>query len=163
MILVTVGTNEQPFDRLVRAAAELPGSESLVVQYGSSSLPHGRGNWVDFLAYETLTELIKEAREVIGHAGVGSIALARKFGKTPIVVPRRAHLKEAVDDHQLPLARRLAATGMVILVEDEDDLPGVLASGSRESCALTPRDQPLPGAAALARDVRSHLEGLRAA
>ena len=48
--------------------------------------------------------------------------LARRCGKRPIVVPRRLHLGEAVDDHQLPIARRLDATGIVTLLEDADRL-----------------------------------------
>ncbi len=56
MILVTVGTNEQPFDRLVRWAAALEGDEPLLVQHGSSTVPHGRGEWIDFLPFEELSE-----------------------------------------------------------------------------------------------------------
>ena len=122
MILVTIGTNEQPFDRLVSAAAGLDGLESLVVQHGSSRVPHGRGEWLDFVSFEELSERMRAARVVVCHAGVGSIMLARRCGKRPIVVPRRLHLGEAVDDHQLPIARRLDANGVVTLLEDVDRL-----------------------------------------
>ena len=62
MILFTVGTNEQPFDRLVRAAAELRRDESLFVQYGASRSAHGPGEWVDFLPFEELAAACREAR-----------------------------------------------------------------------------------------------------
>ena len=65
---------------------------------------------------------MEQARVVVCHAGVGSIMLARRCGKRPIVVPRRLHLGEAVDDHQLPIARRLHANGVVTLLEDVDRL-----------------------------------------
>lgn len=127
MVLITIGTNEQPFDRLIQAAAELPGPERLVVQHGSSAVRGGRGQWVDYLSFEDLTELLQEARAVVCHAGVGSIMLARRHGHRPVVVPRRAALHEAVDDHQLALAQRLAQAGAIRLVEDEHDLPDVLS------------------------------------
>ncbi len=161
MILVTIGTNEQPFDRLVRAAAALDGFESLVVQHGSSQVPHGRGEWVDFVSFEDLSARMREARVVVCHAGVGSIMLARRCGKRPIVVPRRLHLGEAVDDHQLPIARRLDATGVVTLLEDADRLAWAIRTVGQDALA-----QPLAEDAAagnLAGDLRAYLEGLVAA
>lgn len=161
MILVTVGTNEQPFDRLVRAAAALDGSEPLLVQHGSSRVEHGRGRWVDFLSFEELAEQMRAARAVVCHAGVGSIMLARRCGQRPIVVPRRVHLREAVDDHQLPLARRLDDAGLVTLVDDERGLPAAIAAHA--AADGEPEPAALAGADALAGDVRRYLETLVAA
>ena len=161
MILVTIGTNEQPFDRLVRAAATLGGLESLVVQHGSSRVPHGRGEWVDFVSFEELSARMEQARVVVCHAGVGSIMLARRCGKRPIVVPRRLHLGEAVDDHQLPIARRLARDRR----RDAARGRGPAGRGDRRvgPDALA---QPLAddsGRRNLAGDLREYLEGLVAA
>ncbi|MBN1527624.1 MAG: hypothetical protein JW895_01085 [Thermoleophilaceae bacterium] len=161
MILVTIGTNEQPFDRLVSAAAGLRGLESLVVQYGSSSVPHGRGEWLDFVSFEELSERMSAARVVICHAGVGSIMLARRCGKRPIVVPRRLHLGEAVDDHQLPIARRLHASGVVTLLEDVDLLAETIEVLG-EAALADPVVDP-PGGPNLAGDLRAYLAGLVAA
>ena len=69
MIVVTVGTNEQPFDRLVRAAANLGGGEPLLVQHGASKVPHGRGEWVDFLPFDELEARTRGARVLVCHAG----------------------------------------------------------------------------------------------
>ena len=154
MILVTVGTNEQPFDRLVRAAAALRVDEPIVVQHGASQVPHGIGTWLDFVAFDELADLVSKARVVVCHAGVGSIMLAHRFAKRPIVVPRRHHLDEAVDDHQLPLARRLHAAGRVTLVEDVDQLVAAIAAAS----SLPPAEAvALPGAASLAAELRGFL------
>ena len=155
MIVATLGTNEQPFDRLVRAIAQLEPGEPMVVQYGSSQEPHGHGRWVDFLPFDELAENMRAARIVICHAGVGSIMLARRCGKRPIVVPRRLDLGEAVDDHQLALARRLHAAALVRLVEDEHDLAAAVreADGRASGSAVE-----LPGVAALALDLRAHLD-----
>lgn len=161
MILFTVGTNEQAFDRLVRAAAELDTDEPLVVQYGASRVEHGSGEWVDFLSYDELAARAREARVVVCHAGVGSIMMARRCGHTPLVVPRRHHLGEAVDDHQLILARRLDAAGSVSLVEDETTLTAAIASAG--SVTRHPSSAPLSGASELNADLRAVLTTLGAA
>jgi UDP-N-acetylglucosamine transferase subunit ALG13 len=155
MILVTTGTNEQPFDRLVRAARDLSELETMFVQYGSSREPHGPGEWVDFLGFDELAERMRAARAVVCHAGVGSIMLARKCGHRPIVVPRRVALGEAVDDHQLQLGRRLQEAGVVTLVEDERDLPA--AVGMSEAARTAASGLQLAGAAALAAELRTYL------
>jgi UDP-N-acetylglucosamine transferase subunit ALG13 len=161
MILVTVGTNEQPFDRLVCAAAALGGDEPLVVQHGSSRAPRGRGEWVDFLPFGALEVHARAARVVVCHAGVGSIVLARRSGRRPIVMPRRHRLGEAVDDHQVALAQRLAAAGLVTVVEDSDELGAALAAPAAVAAGSVAGA--LHGAHALSADVRSVLIELGAA
>ncbi len=135
MVLVTTGTNEQSFDRLVRAARGLTGE--LLVQYGSSTIasgPHGR--WVDFMPFDELRAAMTEADAVVCHAGVGSVMLAMRCGKRPIVMPRRVALGEAVDDHQVPFARRLAGVGAIDIAEDEDGLARAIAAAlARPSAA----------------------------
>jgi UDP-N-acetylglucosamine transferase subunit ALG13 len=156
MILVTVGTNEQPFDRLVQAAAALDLDEEVVVQYGSSAITSGRGTWVDYLDFDQLAERMRAARVVVSHAGTGSILLAHSCGRRPVVVPRRVHLGEAVDDHQLVLGRRLHERGVVTLLETE----ALLTHAVRTVLARpwVPGVGALPGAAALAADLRAGLE-----
>jgi UDP-N-acetylglucosamine transferase subunit ALG13 len=161
MILVTVGTHEQPFDRLVEAAAAIEGDEHLVVQYGTSKVAHGRGEWIDFMSFDELAEQARRARVVVSHAGVGSIVLARRYGHRPIIMPRRPHLGEHVDEHQMQLTRRLAQAGIVTVVEDAEQLaaaveapPAVPAADGRGA---------LSGPSALSADVREVLIGLGAA
>ena len=160
MILVTVGTNEQPFDRLVRSAAQLRGEERLVVQYGSSRLPHGRGEWVDFLPFEDLMAHALEARVVVCHAGVGSIMLARRCGRRPVVVARRRHLGEAVDDHQVSLAARLSEAGLVTTMDEESSLEQAIAAPAPAPSHAGPH--PFAGPEALGADVRVVLASLGA-
>jgi UDP-N-acetylglucosamine transferase subunit ALG13 len=156
MILVTTGTNEQPFDRLVRAAAALAEREEAFVQYGSSRVPHGEGEWVDFLDFDELADRMRGARVVVCHAGVGSIMLARKCGHQPVVLPRRVDLGEAVDDHQLLMARRLHAAGLVRLVEDDADLPAAVAGHASRDLSAGGGER-LAGAAALTSELRNFL------
>ena len=116
---------------------------------------------MDYLPFDALAERAEAARVFVCHAGVGSIILARRCGHRPIVVPRRAELGEHVDDHQLELARRLAAGGMVTLVEDTDALADVIAGVGSE--AVADANRALPGKDALTGEVRGFLTELGAA
>lgn len=152
MIFVSVGTNEARFDRLLRAIAELPIDEELLVQHGHSSpIRPRRGELVDFLSFEAMVETIRRARIVVTHAGVGSVMVALANGKRPVVVPRRKAWGEAVDDHQLQLARRFAGAGLVTLVETPEGLGDALAQEPRAASAL-------PASSSLAADLRGFLE-----
>jgi UDP-N-acetylglucosamine transferase subunit ALG13 len=159
MILFTLGTNEQPFDRLARAAAELEIEEQLVVQHGASNVPPGPGEWIDFLPFDELEARVRQARLVVCHAGVGSIILAHRCGQRPIVVPRRLSLGEAVDDHQVALGERLAGRRLVTLIEDESLLADAIRAGA-DAGSLGALNDGLAGASALARDLRSKLDSL---
>jgi UDP-N-acetylglucosamine transferase subunit ALG13 len=150
MIFVTIGTTK-PFDRLVRVVDRLAESgEEVIVQCGDSPVRPLRATCVTFLSYEDLADHVQRARVVVSHAGVGTIMTALQLGKTPVVVPRRGALGEAVDDHQVELARKLSETGAVVLVEDPDDLP---AAVTEERAAAPARGQ----GGALVDEIRSYL------
>jgi beta-1,4-N-acetylglucosaminyltransferase len=151
VILVSVGTNEARFDRLLRAVETLTGDEPIFVQHGASPIRPRNAECVDFLPFEALVEKIREARAVITHAGVGSVMVALSSGRRPIVMPRLKRYGEAVDDHQLPLARRLGDVGLVTLVED---LPGALQTAlDRAETEVRIEGR----ASALAHDLRGYL------
>jgi beta-1,4-N-acetylglucosaminyltransferase len=128
VIFVTLGTQAFQLDRLLRALDALPGDEPLVIQCGYATFRPARAEWHDHLSYEELVDHVQRARIVVCHAGVGSILTALEHGRRPVVVPRLHAFGEAVDDHQVPFARRLAAGGYVTLVEDLDRLPDALAA-----------------------------------
>jgi beta-1,4-N-acetylglucosaminyltransferase len=147
MIFVTIGTSE-PFDRLLRALPKID-DEELIVQGGGSTSRPDRARWVEYVSFDELVELVRAARVVVTHAGVGTIMVALANGKHPVVVPRLKRFGEAVDDHQLELARRLDSAGYVTLVEDEADLPAALGDGE----ARAPGDGSANGQ--LARELRA--------
>jgi UDP-N-acetylglucosamine transferase subunit ALG13 len=129
-VLVTVGTNEARFDRLLAAVDALDlGGERVIVQYGSSRVRPEGAELVEFLPFDELDALTRSARAVVCHAGIGSVAMALAHGRRPIVVPRLREHGEAVDDHQVFFARRLEAAGLATVVEDLDELGTVLAAG----------------------------------
>jgi exopolysaccharide biosynthesis glucuronosyltransferase PssE len=132
VILVTIGTSE-PFDRLLASLDHLPNGERLVVQTGASTVRPEGAECIDYLAFDHLMELVRDARIVICHAGVGTTLAVLALGKRPIVVPRVAKYGEAVDDHQLEFGQRLAAAGLVTLVQDPASLrEDVLSPDSSE-------------------------------
>jgi UDP-N-acetylglucosamine transferase subunit ALG13 len=152
MILVATGASQFPFDRLLRAVSVPASGERVVVQHGCSSVKPDGAECVDFLPMPDLAALVREARVVVTHAGVGSILLCLTNGRTPVVVPRLKRFGETVDDHQLSSARRFAAAGLVTLVEDPAGLPAALAAAGDGVVA------PPSGEGALVRELRSYFE-----
>jgi UDP-N-acetylglucosamine transferase subunit ALG13 len=118
MILVTVGTNGPAFDRLIGAIPAV--ADELVVQHGPSKIRPAGARCVAYFPFDELKSLMDEARLIVTHGGVGSILMALSAGKSPIVMPRRAALREAVDDHQVGFVDHLAKAGIVRSVTPAD-------------------------------------------
>ena len=128
MIFVSVGTHEAPFDRMLHAVHQLELGEDVIVQYGPSAIRSAGATEVEYLSFDQMVGYIRDARAVVMHAGVGSVMVSLANGKRPIVMARLREHGEHVDDHQLELARRLDAHGLVTLVEDQGDLERALAA-----------------------------------
>jgi UDP-N-acetylglucosamine transferase subunit ALG13 len=128
-IVVTVGTSDRPFTRLLRwldelgDCGELPAP--LYVQHGASAAPR-RFAGSAFLPAPELEARLGRARLVICHAGAGALGTCIKYGLRPLVVPRLARYGEAVNDHQLELATALAAQGQAVLCRDRAALGAAL-------------------------------------
>ncbi len=158
MILVTVGTNEAPFDRLLRAfdvRSRSDGDEALLVQHGPSSVRPAGAECVDYLPYDELAAAIGRARIVVMHAGVGSIMTALAHGKRPVVVPRLQRYGEAVDDHQVLLGRRLDAERLVTCAESDEEILRALGSAELEATLA------LGASSALVADLRAFVDAAR--
>jgi UDP-N-acetylglucosamine transferase subunit ALG13 len=128
VILATVGTHAQPFERffaIVEAAQGL--GHEVVVQHGTNPLPRGVAHAVAFMPYEELLAYVNEAEAVITHGGVGSILTASRAGHRPLVVARLRRYGEHVDNHQAELTRRLEELGHIVTVESAGKVPGALA------------------------------------
>lgn len=137
MIFVSVGTHEAPFDRMLRAVAELELDEELVVQHGPSTVRCAGAVEAEYLPFDDVVGYIRRARAVVMHAGVGSIMISLTNGKRPIVMARQAKFGEHVDDHQLELARRLEESGLVALAEDAASLGAELAGDTIAPVSLS--------------------------
>lgn len=108
MILVTVGTEQFPFNRLMNWIRVLIKrgfiQEEVVVQYGSCTNCPSEVKAYSLLEQAQFHELIQQARLLIGHCGEGTVLLLAATSKPYILVPRSQRLKEHVDDHQIELA-----------------------------------------------------------
>jgi UDP-N-acetylglucosamine transferase subunit ALG13 len=126
VILLTLGTHPQPFDRAVDWALDL--GEDLVVQHGSTAarLDAPQTVWHEFVDHEILNGLIACADLVICHAGVGTVMSALRLGRTPVVMPRLMDHGEHVDNHQLQITRALASRDYVIPCVERHELEAAM-------------------------------------
>lgn len=145
-VLVAVGTDKHPFDRLVdwlkHWHVETASLVELTIQHGHTRAP-GVPGAVSFLGHSALQEAMVEADLVVCHGGPATILEARRHGHLPIVVPRDPERGEHVDDHQQLFARRLGVAGMVALCETREQLYDALDAGlndpSRYAMAADPQ------------------------
>lgn len=125
MIFLTVGT-QFPFDRLLKAVDNLFDTgileEEVFAQKGDSSYRPRNFEAVRSLDKEVFDRSLLEASAVIGHAGIGTITMALDNNKPLLAMPRRKRYGEAVNDHQLILARKFEVLGHLLVAEDEEHL-----------------------------------------
>ena len=131
MIFVTVGTHEQPFNRLVKAVDELKRdgviTEDVIIQTGFSTYEPQYCQWSKLIPYQQMVKNVADARIVITHGGPASFIMPLQIGKTPIVVPRQYQFGEHVNDHQVEFARNVSERmGTIIPVEDINKLGDVI-------------------------------------
>ena len=73
MIFVTVGTHEQPFNRLVKAVDELKRdgviTEDVIMQTGFSTYEPKYCQWSKLIPYQQMIKNVEDARIVITHGG----------------------------------------------------------------------------------------------
>jgi len=126
MIFITVGTEQFPLDRLVRALDEACArgeiGDSVFAQIGVSQYRPGSFDYTEFIGFDLMIEKMKSARVVVSHAGAGTTLLALSLGKIPIIFPRRLDNKEHVDDHQMEFSKRMEKARRLIVAYDEKDL-----------------------------------------
>ncbi len=136
MIFVTVGTHEQPFDRLISYVDRLKGkgviTEEVIVQTGFSTYIPGHCIWGRLFPYEEMIEKVENADIVITHGGPASFIMPLQKGKTPIVVPRQHQFGEHVNDHQVDFVRLVAErTGTILPVYEIEMLEDMIVNFNR--------------------------------
>lgn len=131
MIFVTVGTHEQPFNRLVKYMDELKEKgiikENVVIQTGFSTYEPKYCIWSKFFSYQKMVKNVEEARIVITHGGPSSFIMPLQVGKIPIVVPRQKQFDEHVNNHQMEFCKAVKERqGNIIVVDNLDELKDIL-------------------------------------
>lgn len=133
MIFVTVGTHEQPFNRLVMKIDELKKEgiiqDDVIIQTGFSTYVPKYCQWHKLISYDDMIKNVENARIVITHGGPASFIMPLQLGKTPIVVPRQHKFNEHVNNHQVEFVRNVAnRMGTIIDVEDIETLGEIIKS-----------------------------------
>lgn len=129
MIFITVGTHEQPFNRLVKYMDKWAGEhdEEVIIQNGFNTYKPKNCKWSKLYTYKTMFENVNNARIVITHGGPSSFIMPLQIGKIPIVVPRKKEFNEHVNDHQVTFSKVVAERQKnIIVVEDINKLDYVL-------------------------------------
>ena len=125
MILVTLGTQDKSFVRLLKEVdrqIELGNiKDKVVVQAGFTKYSSPNMEIFDLIDRDKFNDLMSECSLLITHGGVGSILTGLKNKKKVIAVPRLSKYDEHVNDHQIQIIERSSEMGHILsLFEDEN-------------------------------------------
>ena len=130
MILVLLGTQDKPFNRLLDEVLKLKEkgkiNDDIVAQIGCTKFSSDKIKTLSFVSREEYAKLNDEADIIITHAGVGTITDCIKKGKKVIVVPRLKEYKEHTNDHQIQITKEFEEKGYVLAAYDIKDLGKVV-------------------------------------
>lgn len=115
-ILVTVGTHEQPFQRLIDAVEQLIEETgrrfSWRIQYGTAKFSGRDG--IESVPYYTSPQMVEAyiwADALVSQASPGTIFSSLDAATWPVVLGRQKKYAEHVDDHQLEFAKLAEQNG----------------------------------------------------
>lgn len=129
MILVTVGTHEQPFNRLIRYIDEMKRNgleEEVIMQIGYSTYEPEYCVWKRFFSYDEMSKLIDNAHIVITHGGPSSFISVLQTGKIPVIVPRQKKYREHINNHQVEFCKSVYQRYRNIIVVIDIEKLGVI-------------------------------------
>lgn len=130
MILVTLGTQDKDFSRLLEAIEKeiKKGNiqEEVIVQAGHTKFSSDRMKIFDFISAEKLEEWIESADLIITHGGVSSIMTALKHQKKIIAAARLHKYKEHTNDHQVQIIKEFEKKGYLLELRDFNSLGKLL-------------------------------------
>jgi len=130
MILVTLGTQDKSFKRLLDAIQKQIDKgnikDKVVVQAGCTIYQSKDMEIFDLIDRDKFTELMKECDLLITHGGVGSIITGLKNNKKVIAAPRLEKYQEHTNDHQLQIIEKFDNAGLILPLYDFDKLDYVL-------------------------------------
>ena len=130
MILVTLGTQDKGFKRLLEAIQKQIDNgnikDKVIVQAGYTKYRSNNMDIFDFIAKEKMINMVKEADLIITHAGVGSILEGLKNNKKVIAAARLKKYGEHTNDHQLQILNKFKDMGYILSLDDFNKLDIVL-------------------------------------
>ncbi len=131
MILVTLGTQDKKFTRLLDSIQNLIDKkvikEKVIVQAGCTSDFKSKDMQIfDLIPMDEFDKLISECDILITHGGVGSIITGLKNEKKVIAAARLKKYGEHTNDHQLQIIDNFAKEGYLLSLNDFEDLEKIL-------------------------------------
>ena len=130
MILVTLGTQDKQFPRLLEEIDRLINNgvikDKVVVQAGMTKYESDNMEIHSILPKEDFDKYIKDCDLLITHGGVGSIITGLKDNKKVIAVPRLMKYKEHQSNHQIEIVNIFNNNGYIIGINDVSELSEAL-------------------------------------
>ncbi len=130
MILVTLGTQDKPFTRLVDAVQEQINKgnikDRVVVQAGCTTYKSNDMEIFDLIPKDDFEKLISECDLLITHGGVSSILTGLKNKKKVIAAARLKQYGEHTNDHQLQIIENFTKSGYILSLDDFEDLGKII-------------------------------------
>ena len=131
MILVTLGTQDKKFTRLLKAIDKQIKNgnieDDVIVQAGYTSDYKSKNMKIfDLIPMDEFDDLIKKCDLLITHGGVGSIITGLKNNKVVIAAPRLKEYKEHTNDHQLQIIDNFEKEGYILKLDNFNKLDEVL-------------------------------------
>ncbi|WP_258922022.1 glycosyltransferase [Heyndrickxia coagulans] len=126
MIFVVLGTQRFPMNRVIDKIDNLIetgflNKNKIVIQNGHSKNSKYAVN-LGMIDESAFNNYIKNSDIVITHGGTSSIIKALRNNKKTIIIPRRADLREHVDNHQFEISDMFKNNGYAEVVLDIEDL-----------------------------------------
>lgn len=136
MILVTLGTQDKKFYRLLDAIEDQIDKgnikDDIVVQAGYSCDYKSKYMEIfDLISMDKMDNLIKNCDILITHGGVGSIITGLKNNKIVIAAPRLKEYKEHTNNHQLQIIENFSNDGYLLPLTDFSKLKDVLKKAKK--------------------------------
>lgn len=136
MILVTLGTQDKQFYRILEALEDKLDKhlidDEVVVQAGCSADFKSKYMKIfDLIPMDEFDEMIKKCDLLITHGGVGSIITGLKNNKKVIAAARLSKYNEHVNDHQLQIIDNFSKEGYILKLDNFDDIDKLIKDSSK--------------------------------
>lgn len=136
MILVTLGTQDKKFYRLLSAVQKQLDNgnikEEVIVQAGSSAdFKSDKMKIFDLIPMEEYDKLIEECSLLITHGGVATITTGLDKNKKTIAAARLEKYGEHTNDHQLQIIENFTEAGYILSLDDFDKLDEVIKKSKK--------------------------------
>ena len=136
MILVTLGTQDKQFYRILEALEDKLDKhlidDEVIVQAGCSADFKSKYMKIfDLIPMDEFDEMIKKCDLLITHGGVGSIITGLKNNKKVIAAARLSKYNEHENDHQLQIIDNFSKEGYILKLDNFDDIDKLIKDSSK--------------------------------